>query len=495
MTDEKARIRSLTNDRYRFGGGIAGLLSLLVLSTLLGFGCRSLPAVTPAPAASASTIAVVSAGGRESSRSINAIAAQAGDDAGGPLRTHLRDMAAHGGPPLHSGNQVKLLIDGPATYDAMFSTMAQARDHINLEVYIFQDDSIGRKLAELLVRKQREGVQVSILYDAVGSIATPKSFFDDLRAAGIKVQEFNPVDPLQGDLLDLNNRDHRKIVIVDGRIAYTGGINISSVYAHGSAWMHRRRFTETDASRTTEKQQSGAAAATENTQEGWRDTQIEVRGPAVAEFQQLFIDNWQGQGGAALASSNFFPALAASGDKFVRVIGSSARDENNWIYVDLLAAIQRAHSSVHLTMAYFSPDRATIDALCAAVARGVDVTLVLPGFSDLWLIHEAGRSHYTPLLRAGVRIYERHDALLHAKTAVIDGVWSTVGSANMDMRSFLHNDEVNVVVLGDEFGAQMEKMFADDVAQAQRVTLEDWRERSLWLRVKQSFARIWTYWL
>jgi cardiolipin synthase A/B len=198
---------------------------------------------------------------------------------------------------------------------------------------------------------------------------------------------------------------------------------------------------------------------------------------------------------SALGKAEFFPAPFPQGDKVVRVIGSSPDHPERMIYLTLLSAISNADRSIYLTMAYFVPDAQTIDALKQAVRRGVDVKVILPQVSDFWVVLEAGRSYYSDLLRAGVKIYERRDALLHAKTAVIDGVWSTVGSANMDLRSFLHNYEVNAIVLGDEFGRQMYSMFKADLEHSAQIDLAQWESRPFTRRLKERLARMWQYWL
>lgn len=453
--------------RQRRPGSASSARWLIVLLLLLA-GCKSLPAIDTGEPAPARDVRVVTSNGAVVRRSSAGLAAAA---PGTLLRHHLDFMETQGGPPLVAGNQARLLIDGPAAYHAMFQALEGATNHINIEVYIFQDDAVGRDLAELLERKQRAGVQVNLIYDSVGCISTPRALFDRLRASGVQVREFNPVGP---GVFDLNHRDHRKITVVDGLVAYTGGINFSGVYARGSS------APRIDRDRTTE---------------GWRDTQIEVRGPAVAEFQRLFLDTWHKLDGTDAAAVNYFPEAPAQGDKLVRVIGSAPGDKVNLIYVDLLSAIVHARRSIHITMAYFGPDRRTIKELARAARRGVDVTLILPGLSDWRVVLDAGRSHYGELLRAGVKIYERPDALLHAKSVVIDGVWSTIGSSNMDLRSFLHNNEVNAVVLGEEFGRQMEAMFAQDMEEAEHITPQAWKQRPSAQKMREWFSRWWAYWL
>ncbi|HVK98756.1 MAG TPA: cardiolipin synthase [Dongiaceae bacterium] len=427
----------------------------------------------------------VAANGNIRSESIGRVAGNAGDTPDALLHHHLRAMAKKERTAVIDHNEARLLIDGPQSYKAMFDAMEKAQDHINLEVYIFEDDEIGHRLQQTLLRKQRQGVQVNLIYDSLGSLTTPKSIFDELREAGARVYEFNPVNPAKGKILDINNRDHRKILVVDGKVGFTGGINISSVYSQGSG-------VKAVTGSSKKKRKANEA--------GWRDTQIEVHGPAVAEMQRIFFSTWDQQKPEVRQPQpglepEYFPLIPVAGDKVLRVIASSTNDKENLIYTDMLAAITHAKRSVHLTMAYFSPDSNTIEALQNAAMRGVDVVLVLPGFSDVRLVLDAGRSHYTALLKAGVKIYERHDALLHAKTAVIDGVWSTVGSTNMDMRSFLHNNEVNIVVLGIGFGAEMEEMFNQDVAQARQITEKEWKERGVSMRMRQWFSRVWSFWL
>ncbi|MBC7735573.1 MAG: cardiolipin synthase [Bacteriovorax sp.] len=389
---------------------------------------------------------------------------------------HLAREEAIADSPLTIGNQVRLLQDGPATYAAMFAAIAAAQDHINMETYILDDDEIGQHFAQLLMNKQRQGVQVNLIHDSVGTLGTPEAFFKPLLESGIKVLEFNPVNPLDARTgWELNQRDHRKLLVVDGRIAFLGGINISSVYSGGSFSRGNRPHTD------------GSLA--------WRDTDIELQGPVVAEFQKLFLATWAAQKGDALPTRNYFPPPVSAGREVVRAIGSSPDEPFSQIYATLLSAIGSAETSVHVTNAYFVPDPQLLAALEAAAARGVDVQLILPSQTDSWLVFHAGRGYYEQLLRAGVKINERRGVVLHSKTALIDGVWATIGSTNLDWRSFLHNQELNAVVLGAGFGRQVQAMFDKDLAASDAITLHEWNRRTLDLRVKELFARAWAYWL
>jgi cardiolipin synthase len=392
------------------------------------------------------------------------------------LQRHLAiEQAINIGSPLVLGNRLVLLQDGPATYQAMFAAMRAAKDHINLETYIFEDDDIGKQFADLLLERQAAGVQVNLIYDSVGCLNTPKEFFERLRAGGIRVLEFNPVNPLAGKKKEwlLNNRDHRKLLVVDGRVAFIGGINISETYSSGSSMRSARKKGD----------------------QGWRDTHLQIEGPVVAEFQKLFMDTWNKQKGPPLAENNYFPTLDKQGDEIVRAIGSTSDDADSPIYLTLLSAIEHAEQQVHITNAYFAPDPQLLKALTDAAQRGVEVKLILPSRTDSWAVFHAGRSHYSKLLRAGVKIYERRGAVMHSKTASIDGVWSTIGSTNLDWRSFLHNDEVNAAILGRDFSRQMDAMFARDLAESDAIDLERWEQRSLILRLKEGAARIAEYWL
>ena len=376
------------------------------------------------------------------------------------------------GSPLILGNKVTLLQDGAATYAAMFAAIRAARDHINLETYIIEDDEIGRQFADLLLERQGRGVQVNVIYDSVGGLRTPKAFFERLTEGGIEVLEFNPVNPLATKTPWLiNNRDHRKLIVVDGRTAFIGGINISSVYSSGSA-----------ARRTGNPADHNVA---------WRDTDLQLEGPVVGELQKLFMATWEKQRGKPLAAKDYFPALKPQGSDIVRAIGSTPDDPYSLIYLTLISAIGNAEKQVYLTNAYFVPDPQLLKSLIDAAGRGVDVRLILPSHSDSETVFHAGRSHYSGLLEGGVKLYERLGALLHSKTAVIDGVWSTVGSTNLDWRSFLDNDEINAVVLGREFGQKMSDMFAADLAASRGIDPERWERRPLSFRIKEWMARVW----
>jgi cardiolipin synthase len=460
-----------------------GLLAALVLCLACLTACSSLPKIVPdlarRPGPPVQLEGVRGPLSAAQSRAILKRLEKNAQDTG-IFERHLAVEESIVGSPLTTGNDVQLLQDGPATYQAMFAAIDAAADHINMETYILDDDEVGQRFAQALIAKQQQGVQVNLMHDSVGTLDTPAAFFQQLTDSGVHVLEFNPINPLQTRKeWTLNQRDHRKLLIVDGSTAFLGGINISSVYSGGS-FSKRLRL----------KAESGPDGRL-----AWRDTDLQLRGPVVAEFQKLFIAAWESQQGAPLAEKNYFPPPRIAGRQVVRAIGSSPEEPFSLIYATLLSAISSAETSVQLTNAYFVPDPQLLDALEAAARRGVDVKLILPSRTDSWLVFHAGRGYYERLLRAGVKIFERRGVILHSKTALIDGIWATVGSTNLDWRSFLHNHELNAVVLGSEFGKQVQTMFARDLAESDEITLEQWRQRGLNLRLKEWFARVWEYWL
>jgi cardiolipin synthase len=460
---------------------IKPLFLLLLSASILGFssGCATLPDVAvkmeAAPSAQA-PLQIASAKGLLSPKQTKAIMDRLKQsvDPTDILERYIAVVESVTESPLTKGNKVALLTDGQAAYAAMFKAMQSARDHINLETYIIDDDDVGREFSDLMLKKQAEGVQVNLIYDSVGSFTNPASFFQRLRDGGVQVVEFNPINPLKGNWnWLLAHPDHRKILIVDGKIAITGGINISSVYSSKLSGRHEH----------------------EGVSLPWRDTDVRIEGPAVAEFQKLFLDTWSKQNGPRLSERNYYPRMKEDGNALVRVVGSTPGSDNRITFIVYVAAVTYAEHSIHLTNAYFIPDDQILKSFTDAAGRGVDVKIILPGSTDSTLALYAARYNYSALLESGVKIYERRNALLHAKTAVIDGVWSTVGSTNLDYWSLLNNDEVNAVVLSREFAAEMEKSFAKDLAESHEIKWEEWKERPVFSKTREWFAHLFVHWL
>jgi len=426
----------------------------------------------PASTGSATPIAVTGPRGPLSQRQTDAIikrlAAQAPD--AGALERHLSIEQLVAGTPLSAGNQVTVLHDGPDTFAAIFAAIHAAKRYLYLEYYILEEVQYnGEQLSDLLLARAREGVRIVILYDSVGSLSTPGAFFDRLTQAGIPVIAFNPLNPLTRHFA-INDRDHRKLLLADGRIAVIGGVNLSADYE--SAF--------------------GSKAAPAH--EPWHDTDLQIAGPAVGDLKLLFEQHWQQQGGdaAALAAEGGGDRAEVQGDQVVRIVGSQAGQRlSPRYYATLLSAIRSTESRIDVTAAYFVPTHQESRALLRAARRGVQVRLLLPSHSDSSPALAVQRSHYSALLRAGCQVYEREDGILHSKTVVSDGVWSIVGSSNFDHRSVLFNDEIDAVVIGNRTGAELESYFDEGVSHAHRIDAQSWNQRPFSQRMRERFWRLW----
>jgi len=392
------------------------------------------------------------------------------------IRDLIDEVRRYASAPLTARNRVTALVDGPQTFDSIETALKSARHHVHVETFIFGGEGIGRQFAELLAQKHKEGVEVRILYDSIGSMETPREFFDELRARGLEVREFRPMNPVETPLIwKIQNRDHRKIIVVDGRVGFTGGINIDDTYSSAS---------------------SSKPGPEHGLEDGWRDTHVRIEGPAVRQLQALFVENWNETGErGAFDDPRYFPAIPERGDALVTIVANDSDSDDRSLYGTYLAAFNKAQQRLWITHAYFAPNPELLDAMGAAVQRGVDVRLIVPGFTDSRFVLEATRSTYAGLLEKGVRIYQLDDAFLHAKSVVVDGVVSIVGSANLDMRSFVHNDEVNAIVIGRDFGARMEEVFRRDQEASHEISPEEWQDRSLWQRMKELATRLFGYWL
>lgn len=397
--------------------------------------------------------------------------------------------------PMLAGNSVELLVDGPATHAAQLAAIRAAQHHIHLDVYILTDEKLGQAYADALQERARAGVKVRVIFDSIGGMGAGLKFRESLRNAGVELYEYNTVNPLKDPRLwRLNRRSHRKLLVVDGLVAFTGGINITDEYAEASP----------------------LAGSSGTGSQGWRDTHIKVQGPAVAEFQRAFLNTWeQGKGEIELAPQ-YWPSLPAKGDNLVRVVANEGADflqltlglpedvvrellkkrtEGNDIYASYLTAISEARHRIWITQAYFAPNKEFLRVLKAAAKRGVDVRILMPGVSDVGLLPLAARSFYDEMLKAGIQLYEYQPVMIHAKTAVVDGVWSTVGSSNLDFRSFIHNDEANAVVIGQAFGAEMEQLYTQDLQQSKQISLAEWRKRPVLEKLKETSAALIKFWI
>ncbi len=388
-----------------------------------------------------------------------------------PLPEQLALDAALGGAAPTAGNRLTILRNGDQTFPAMFAAMAAAQDTIDLEYYIFEDvQSGGQSLGDLLLRKLGEGVAVNISYDGYGSLPTTPAFFDQLRRAGANLVIYHPIDVAAVlDPARLNDRDHRKIMVIDGRVAFVGGINLDRVYENPPS--------------------AGARPGESDAKAFWRDTDARIDGPAVAELQRLFLRNWAHENGPALPQRTYFPKLDSPGTQVVRIIGSAPGEDRPLYYRAFLNAVHAARHSVSLSTGFFTPTHQEREELERAARRGVAVRLVLPSVSDSPSALAVGRAAYGDLLEAGVRIYEIHGAVLHSKLATVDGAWSVIGSSNLDLRSVVYNNEVDAVVLGHETAAAIDGVLDADVTHAREITLQAWRHRSFTERKNEFMAR------
>lgn len=415
---------------------------VVVLAAALLTGCAQLPEMDPG------LIASLEAKGPE-----------------GHLELLREESEKIGNAPFHDGNSVQLLQNGPAVYDAMARAIRVAHRRIDMESYIF-DQYAGARFAKFLIAARKRGVEVNLIYDAWGSQDTPGGLFNYMCAQGIHVLAYHPLSAESVLDFSINRRDHRKLLVIDGKVAFIGGINISDEYDR--------------------ERQLGVSGV--NPLAPMRDTDVRIEGPAVSAFEWFFMQDWRSLNGPPLDP----PAAikTAKGDLPVQVVDGAPGYGEPSIYLELLAMIELARTSVHLTSAFFVPPPPLAHALERAARRGVDVKLIVPDFETPIIAFEAGRAYYEDLMEAGVKIYERQGVILHAKTVIIDGVWSTIGSSNLDWRSVLFNEELNAVILGRSFGNQMETAFQNDLAQSRQLTPDQWDNRPFLEAVEQQLSRI-----
>jgi len=370
----------------------------------------------------------------------------------------LQTMHALTGAPMSPGNQVELLRNGVRIFPSMLAAIRGAKKTINLEFYIYWDGTIGRQFAEALAERSRAGVEVKIILDAVGSAQMSQSLIDFMARNGIDLEWYHPLRWYT--LSRLNHRTHRKLLIVDGEIGFTGGVGIAD------EWL-------------------GDAEDRNH----WRDTVIRVEGPAVTQMQFAFMDNWVKSRGELLTGLDYFPQVPTKGPHLTQVVKSSPSEGSSTVKLMYVISIVSAVKSIYISNAYFVPDADTIRALEGAVRRGVDVRVIVPGeFVDVPIVRQASRWHYERLLGHGIRIFEYQPTMMHAKTMIVDGQWSTIGSSNFDDRSFRLNDEVNVNVFDEGIAREMEAMFFEDLKRSQEIVLRKWYRRPLFERVKEKVA-------
>lgn len=386
------------------------------------------------------------------------------------------------------GNHVQLLRNGDAAYAEMLRAIDAAESTIHLEIYIFRSDTIGWTFARRLAARAEKGVEVNMIYDAFGSFGTDGGLFRFLEETGVRLLRYHPLLPWRrpkgSESWSWQKRDHRKMLIVDGRIGFTGGLNIGDEYTG---------------------------------REGWRDFFIRIEGPAVREMQRLFWATWHRHGGEPMDPERSFPRLplegrsgpanredhqepseagtTLTGGMLVQVLGNRELKNRFLIRRAFLKAVRSAKQRIYIAHAYFVPDRGIRRALRNAARRGVEVIVLLPSVSDVPPLHYACRALYARFLCCGIRIFEWPLPILHSKMTVIDGVWSSVGSYNIDHRSLFHNLEVIVNIYDEGFGRELQEMFKDDLGSSQEIHLADWERRPYRHRLLEQFFYFFRYWL
>ncbi|MEO7254119.1 MAG: cardiolipin synthase [Casimicrobium sp.] len=367
----------------------------------------------------------------------------------------MRDMGVLIGPSLVNGNAARVLLNGEQIFPTMLSAIAKAQKTICFETYIYWSGDIGRDFAEALSERARAGVRVHVLLDWVGSAKMDESLLEQMRHAGVEIKKFHK--PTWHTLSRMNNRTHRKLLVVDGEIGYTGGVGIAQNWTgHAQDENH------------------------------WRDSHFEVRGPVVGQVQATFMENWLKVTGKPLAGEAYFPALAPVGSSPAQVFSSSpdgGADSMELMYHMMIVAADR---SIDLSMAYFVPDPMSSSALIAALQRGVRVRIIVPGeVTDSQIVGAASRRLWGPLLKAGAEIYQYQPTMYHCKVMIVDDFLVSVGSTNFDSRSFRLNDEANLNIYDEQFAAQQRIVFENDLERSRRVTLTEWADRSVWERLKE----------
>ena len=370
----------------------------------------------------------------------------------------MQELGVLLGPPFLQGTKARALLNGDEIFPPMLAAIRSAQVSITFETYIYWSGDIGQAFADALAERARQGVKVHVLLDWVGSAKMDDSLVAVMVQAGVKVERFHP--PHWSHLGRLNNRTHRKLLVVDGRIGFTGGVGVASQW-------------------------------TGNAQDPahWRDTHFEIEGPVVAQMQSVFIDNWMKVTGDVLHGPDFFPALASAGQGAAQMFSSSPSGGSESMQLMYLLAVTAASRSIDLSAAYFVPDALTAQALVEAMQRGVKLRIIVPGeHIDSETVRQASRATWGPLLAAGAVIAEYRPTMYHCKVMIIDGLLVSVGSTNFDNRSFRLNDEATLNVVDRAFASLQTATFEADLAKSQRITHAQWLARPFHERLKETLA-------
>ena len=371
-----------------------------------------------------------------------------------------RELGILLGPPIVDGNRVENFENGVEIFPAMLAAIRGARSTITFESYIYWSGRVGQRFAEALSERARAGVRVHLLIDWVGSQKMDQQMLDQMASAGVEVHRFHPLHWYH--LTRMNNRTHRKLLIIDGQVGFTGGVGISDEW-------------------------DGDASDPQH----WRDSHYRLEGPAVAQMQAAFMDNWIKTTGKVLQGEAYFPALTPVGTALGQVFTSSPSGGGDSMQLMYLLSITAAERTIDLSAAYFVPDALTRKALLAALGRGVRLRIIVPGeYIDSQVTRRASRADWGELLRAGAEIHEFQPAMFHCKALIVDSQLVSVGSTNFDNRSFRLNDEANLNVYDGGFAAKVERVFEEDLRRSRRVTLESWASRPWQEKLVEQFSSL-----
>ncbi len=362
---------------------------------------------------------------------------------------------------LLDGSSVEFFVAGRDKFDALFRDIDKATQHIHIEYYIWDDDVVGNILKGLLIKKSAQGVKIRIIVDAVGSWRVKEKFYEQMRSAGIEVEEFMKVKfPMLTS--HANYRNHRKIVVIDGKIGYIGGMNVADRYINGPPWGN------------------------------WRDTHIRIEGKGVQGLQSVFLIDWFMVSKSLITARKYFPPLESYGDNLMQIVSSGPYSAAREIMRGFLQAIFNAKSYIYIQTPYFIPPDSLFEALISATIRGVDVRLMVPRRSDSLLVQLASRSYFKRLMMAGVKIYFYEPGFMHSKLTVIDDSLTLIGSANFDVRSFEQNLEVEAFIYNEATAVRGREIFIEDQKNSTAIVLREWIKRPVWMRFKESFIRLFT---
>lgn len=370
----------------------------------------------------------------------------------------IKTMGVLLGPAIINGNRFKTLSNGDEIFPAMLAAIQSAKKTINFETYIYWSDHIGEEFSEALAEKARQGVKIHLLVDAVGSSKLDQAQLDKMKQAGVEIRKYRPLRWY--DLSHYNNRTHRKLMVVDGRIGFTGGVGIA-------------------------EQWTGKAQDPDH----WRDAHFQVEGPVVAQMQATLVDNWIKTTGDVLHGEDYFPTLPEVGEGRAQVFSSSPTGGSESMQLMYLLAFSAAEHSIYISSSYFVPDSLLQETLIAALKRGVKISIIVPGKNmDVEVVRQASRGLWGDLLKAGAKIYEFQPTMFHCKVVVVDDLLVSVGSTNLDERSIRLNDEANLNIYDRAFAQQQISLFEKDLAQSRQISFEQWRNRPLSEKITEKVA-------